>query len=93
MKGIAKSRDRISLAHRVAGELAFQADLLVLHAAVEASRAGETGTEFTAAATTVRNLARYGAQAAAHATTRAGQLSASLCSDPQSLRDTEAPSI
>ena len=54
---------KTSLAVRVAKELAFHADLLVLHAAIEAPRPGAQSVEFAAVAGKVRNLASYGARA------------------------------
>jgi methyl-accepting chemotaxis protein len=64
MKEINRSGGKISKIIRVIDEIAFQTNILALHAAVEAARAGKAGMGFAVAADEARNLAHRGAQAA-----------------------------
>ena len=57
---------RIAEIARIIDEMAFQANVVALHAAVEAARAGEAGMGFAAIADEAGNLTRRCAQAAKH---------------------------
>jgi methyl-accepting chemotaxis protein len=64
MKGINQNSKRISEIIAVIDSLAFQTNILVLNAEVEAAGAGEEGRGFAVVASEVRNLAGRSAEAA-----------------------------
>lgn len=64
INNITKSSQKTQKIIKNIDDIAFQTNLLALHAAVEAARAGKAGTGFAVVADEVRNLAMRAAEAA-----------------------------